>query len=539
MKLFFKHSFSKKQLLFSLLFTLTGIALACIYSTCIDPAIVGLIYDDGIYLSSARSIAEGGGYKLPYMVGTPNQLHLPALYPLVLSLGWLISPSFPENIPLFAGLSIFCSLTSLGLFYVYLRRCKNTPRWLSVVLLFFIASNFFYLYFSTSIMSEIFYLPFSIAVLFLAEKAPPPFSTKRLIGLILLSALAFHARMLGIALIGAIVLGLILRKQWKQALIYGGGSTIFSLLPWMAWVSLNKPPEINDLNYPLVYEYGSYAGIFIEDLFTRKAFLLSLIQDGFLPFLYSLKLYLFPVGNLWIALVPLLLLTRYLVPLGWNHLRKAPASFSFLYLLIYSGFIILWRYDDQVYRFIVDILPWLWYYALIPLASFQWKQAPQWKTSLLALFLVAEVIFSFISYGNLRELRANHFSEVDRSLWSEYQTTFHYIRQNLPEKAVIGTAWGPMVHLYTGRLTYTVSYWSLKKIDGKYPVHNPKSIATLNNSMRHYGVNYLMVEPKLKGHQVLAAENPVAGELVRQFPEHFTRIYASSENRIQLYQYRP
>jgi len=42
-------------------------------------AMVGVFYDDGFYLSLARSLAEGHGYRLLYLPGAPEAVHHPPL----------------------------------------------------------------------------------------------------------------------------------------------------------------------------------------------------------------------------------------------------------------------------------------------------------------------------------------------------------------------------------------------------------------------------------------------------------------------------
>ena len=58
----------------------------------------GLFEDDSIYFSSAKALAQGQGYVLPSVPGTPPATKYPILYPLILSLVWRWNPSFPANL---------------------------------------------------------------------------------------------------------------------------------------------------------------------------------------------------------------------------------------------------------------------------------------------------------------------------------------------------------------------------------------------------------------------------------------------------------
>jgi hypothetical protein len=53
----------------------------------------GKFHDDTFYLSSAKSIAEGQGYRLPSVPGAPPATKYPILYPWLLS--W--APGFPRT----------------------------------------------------------------------------------------------------------------------------------------------------------------------------------------------------------------------------------------------------------------------------------------------------------------------------------------------------------------------------------------------------------------------------------------------------------
>src|SRR5581483_3318503 len=71
---------------------------------CRDQPLLGDNYDDAVYWSSARSLAGGGGYRVPTLPGDPWQVKYPPLYPLYLSLAWRIDPRFPGNLPLATAL---------------------------------------------------------------------------------------------------------------------------------------------------------------------------------------------------------------------------------------------------------------------------------------------------------------------------------------------------------------------------------------------------------------------------------------------------
>jgi hypothetical protein len=58
------------------------------------------LHDDGLYLVSAKSLADGSGYRIESLPDAPAQTKYPPLYPWFLSWVWRLSPSYPDNLRL-------------------------------------------------------------------------------------------------------------------------------------------------------------------------------------------------------------------------------------------------------------------------------------------------------------------------------------------------------------------------------------------------------------------------------------------------------
>src|SRR5207248_9770976 len=61
---------------------------------------LGFYHDDGIYWVSAKSLAEGHGYRILSLPNQPLQTKYPPLFPALLALVWKVNPAFPANLPL-------------------------------------------------------------------------------------------------------------------------------------------------------------------------------------------------------------------------------------------------------------------------------------------------------------------------------------------------------------------------------------------------------------------------------------------------------
>ena len=60
---------------------------------------LGQYHDDMIYWVSAKSLAQGSGYRILSLPDQPYQTKYPPLYPLLLSTVWRLVPAFPGNLP--------------------------------------------------------------------------------------------------------------------------------------------------------------------------------------------------------------------------------------------------------------------------------------------------------------------------------------------------------------------------------------------------------------------------------------------------------
>ena len=57
--------------------------------------------DDSIYLCTAKSLAEGRGFRHMETPGSPFETKYPPLYPATLALVFMLGGEFPKNMPLF------------------------------------------------------------------------------------------------------------------------------------------------------------------------------------------------------------------------------------------------------------------------------------------------------------------------------------------------------------------------------------------------------------------------------------------------------
>jgi len=115
----------------------------------------GLTQDDTIYFSSAKALAEGRGYILPSLPGTPAQRKYPVLYPWLLSWVWRWNPSFPANVRNAVGLTAVFGAAFILLIYLFLHRLKGLSEVEALLLTAFCAWGPHVLFYSGSVLSDI------------------------------------------------------------------------------------------------------------------------------------------------------------------------------------------------------------------------------------------------------------------------------------------------------------------------------------------------------------------------------------------------
>lgn len=571
-----KHSFPNRisSLIAGCLAVILLGVIGAYYVGAVDSQIIGFTHDDGVYLSTAKALATGKGFKLLHVVGHPAEIKYPFMYPILLAPIWYFFPDFPQNVPLFSYLSIAFTLGALWLVYGYCRSVHQFPGWLALWVIALVASNFFFIYFSTTVMSEAPYLFFSLLTLWVfhtLSRNRQVLSQQAVLLLIVLSAITFLTRIPGVALMAAIGSWLLLNRQWKNAAVYGIGCLLLGILPWSLWVKFHTPP-LNELSYPLVNAYSNYGLEFMLNYLgssgywkslsvSFSSFLSRLLEDMFplipnlfriypplqsLPYLPQVKDVTVLIGTYALAGYFLLQAIR-TCSLSLANKRFSPAYISVpgLYLFFYTLMVLFWNYEDQMARFIMVLTPLLWLYffkpALPMLKALKSRPLPgRAVTVWVILGLLSAVAFWPVcnAYRIVWKSRNQHWVESGKAkwLWSDYQDSFAWIRANTPPHAPIAAASDVVYYLYTDRPSFYLFYASLKRKKGRF---TPDAIPLLMKSLDHYGVKYMAVEPHMQVRVIRAPQNLIAKDLLKAFPHRFQQVYSSPHKAINIYKILP
>ena len=230
----------RKPRLVSLILFIILAGSSLLYYVAISPQRFGRGHDDTIYVTTAKALALGEGYRIISLPYQPAQTKYPPFYPMLLSLVWRLSPTFPENLPWMMLLSSVAAIGFLFISYKYLTEYGYALCWQALLAVGLSAVNWRLVTLATTVYSEMVYGLLSITVLYLAEKYE-----KRKPGLIGVSVLAFLAgltfltRSVGVSLIASVCVCYAIRRELRKTLLVAGIGSVF-VLGWFLWCRFNR-----------------------------------------------------------------------------------------------------------------------------------------------------------------------------------------------------------------------------------------------------------------------------------------------------------
>jgi hypothetical protein len=473
---------------------------------------LGLFHDDGIYLVCAKSLATGHGYKIISLPGEPYQTKYPNLFPLLLSLGWLANPNFPENVPWFQGIIILFGFLFLVTTFFLFKDLFKFNEGIILLLFAIFASSPILLSASQWILAEIPFAACSLLSLWWFERkcaVPPNASIRSYLVLGILAAGLFLIKTQGIVLSSAIVILLISRRTWKPLIIF-----LLSSLPaqayWVQWSNLHRNPSAPSLlNYYIGYGETLQWSSNLDQL---KEFLGIAWKN--LAYLQA------SVDHLIFPLVPLnseggcFSILTLLMAVGLIRLFKSISRLTALYMILYLGLLL--------------ILPWHPFRHLVPMASLilgccflgvDWMFAfLQSRLKPIALPLPFILLTGYFAFGIIcitnvvfvltgLQGRSNHLLPSYGNLsfsgetWKGFNETFEWIKIHTGKEEKIASVYDPLYYLQTNR--QGIRFWNHNPKNYFYPgwdtaspqVGDPDSVL---KSLKELGVTWLIREPVAK-----------------------------------------
>ena len=205
--------------------TVLCLAVICVASVWslfrLDPvSFFGQAHDDAMMMSSAKALAEGRGYIMPSVPGTPRQTKYPVMYPWLLSVIWKWNPSFPSNLE--AALALSAAFVCLVVVASYfLLRSLGLGKWLALGITAFCGLNPFFLFHGGRVMTDIPMMAFLLCIAAVAQRAlqhERAYALMTLVGL--LTGTAMLMRSIGFTILLAVGVAAVYRKRYRSAVLF-------------------------------------------------------------------------------------------------------------------------------------------------------------------------------------------------------------------------------------------------------------------------------------------------------------------------------
>jgi Dolichyl-phosphate-mannose-protein mannosyltransferase len=480
---------------------LGAIALAVALLT-VTPWPVGVFQDDAIYVTLAKALATGEGYRMINMPGAPHATHFPPGYPLLLAALWKLFPSFPDNIVVFKFVNaLLLAATAVGTYRFSRSRLALGAVGASVAAMVGTISVVV-LVITGVVLSEPLYMALVLPTLFVAERAADDGGTRSAAGAGALIGVLALVRTVGVFMLPAALLVLLLRRRWRSALILTIVAMLF-IAPWQLWVSAYQ----GEMPAPFVGKYGAYGpwlsqGYHAGGLAFARAVLAKNANELF-GFLGYITLPVKPVLPRLVSLGVVLAMIGVAVGAHW---RRVPVTLVFLGG--YAAVILAWPFEPTRFALV-------WWPLLAGLFVAGVKAAWAWRpvafgTRGLRLTAIAGALLVAAGYGkyNLRGVREQWWVNIQSDAGSQAKPIAEWVaRSTRPEDAVISDH-DLIVYLYTGRRAVpTATFTALDHIT---PPTTAQSAAVLKDMIARVHPRWFITstEQGIAAASLLADERP-------------------------------
>ena len=405
-------------------------------------AMIGVFYDDGMYVLLGKALAEGEGYRSVHLPGSPAAVHYPPLYPMVLSLLWRLWPAFPSNATLFelfdsAALGIAAWLVAKH------ARLAFAPRWVIAAVVVAGFTAFPMLSLVSVRFSEPTFLALAALAVLSADGTDRGWRQAVVVGVA--GGLSLLTRSIGVAVVAGTAAHLLFSGRKRDAGIAVATAGLI-VLPWNIWLWL-RASEVHPL---LVSNYGTYGQL------VQQSGLDAVLAGFNWRVLEPVGQLLLPDGPTWWLMSTRVALAALLVWGGVRLRKRVPALIWTL--AFYLAVVLFWPFAAE--RFVWAIIPWVFLLIWAALRDL-WQRG-----SLPAVVVSGIVVAIAIGFGprEFVSLRERRFAAAAAAASTNFNILTAGIRLAVPEDAVIASDGEALVSLYTNRKTVPLYFF---RFDGR------------------------------------------------------------------------
>ncbi|MBW7933449.1 MAG: hypothetical protein H3C62_07520 [Gemmatimonadaceae bacterium] len=425
-----------------------GVVLACaLWSITPDP--VGVFWDDGVYLLTAKALAAGKGYVYTHLPGTPPAIHYPPAYPLVLAALLKVTPTFPDNVALLKVLNPL--LLAVGVFGTVRLLARSagldqSPTAVAVTVCALIAPV---LVLTNVLFSESLFFAVLVLALWVIDRGVDEGGLRLALAAGFLIAALALVRTVGGVLLPAACLVLWRRGRRREAGIAAGAAIVF-LAPWQLWVwqaSRDFPSELRGY-------YGPYLDWVIAGYRRDPAFAWEVLRHNVADLWRAFGVIFAPRQPALVQAVAALTTVTMLSAGLWALWRRQRALAAFIPL--YGVVVLLWPYNPERFTWAIWPLAGLVLAASVPslgtaLAG-RWRHAPRAAAALALLLFIGQG--GYAVRGLVEGWAGAPQAAMTRRLWPLVEWT---VTHSAPSDVVASDA-HVMIALYTGRAAVPVCF---------------------------------------------------------------------------------
>ena len=496
---------------------------------------VGIYHDDGIYLVTAKALAEGKGYRIISLTGEMLQTKYPILFPAVLSAAWKISPRFPENALFLKAIPFLFAMLWLWMTYRLIKEETRAPG-VALWIVLLTAASSWVVFFSTICMSETFFASFAVWALIRLKRLeeqegegeigwPLLFST-------ILVAATFLTRTVGVSLVAAGAISMFRKRKYVSGVMFLFGCAIL-IAPWLWWQAVNADSIGAIDSYYTLSNYKNWNVLWnftLEQKF--RVVLINIFRIIFSP-IVLLNFKMNTIG-FYFSIVMILLACS-------GFIRDMCKNFGSLHLFIlfYFSIIILWAWPPE--RFLFPMLPYLLFFSYKDIVRicdriFKYGNVKSYISMILIVLLGAQMLNGLlrITRETMKRQAVSFSSEQDD--WKPIKELLDWIRQNTPQDSVLLGQLDPVYYLYTGRKA--VRGFSADPYLLYYSEKPETALGDDQDLIRRivaYRVGYIIRTPGriFKEGPIF---NGILDKLISEFPEVLRLVKVGSEPSYNIYE---
>ena len=529
------------------------------YVAASGPDTAGGWQDDGIYLTTARSLAQGTGYRHIENPGSPYQTKYPIFYPAILSVALRCFPGYPLHPALFFPVALAAAVFLVASL-IFMQRVFGISRAVVCAAAALAACSPGILSLVRFILSDLPYACLSVLALLCIDSRYASARTdwgrrSWLILGALLVALAMHTRSFGITLGAAVLIRLMLRRRWTDSAL-AAAVIALCMSPWWCW-QLWASGQNGAMQHSLLLTsdlaYGQFApDSIIQSLrtlwqnmfrtcFGLAYFELVLPEAFFSAGMRELSWRTMGVHGLAYGLIALL-------AVGFRSTARQGLKTVHIYFLLYTALMLAWPFEP--YRFFVVWTPFLLCFLLQGLAVLVERIHARPRLGAAAAAAAAMLLAAFFINEDMSIIGGStegfYMFRRTTSVLKEDQAAANYLRSITKDDDVIASMLPARLFLQTGRRGVCLWHdndpyalnsgpertWQRFYADGNTTELRYRQIASdLAAAYALYSVGYLLVNRKMAPPALLR----FAGE----HPELFTLIWQSPEASHQIFRFTP